>query len=102
MFNTALLVGIIGICSALKLCVNCQYFFIEKNTDTKFGKCFLFPKEEDNFKNYLLTGKTVYDEYNSCSIARSNINMCGKEGRKYRKRYDFQIVKNNEKKWLDF
>ena len=93
MFYIGVFFLMFGVCSALKphkLCVNCQYFFIGKNTDVKFGTCFLFPKEEDNLKNFLVTGTNVYDEYTFCSTARSNLNMCGKEGKNYRKKYDLK------------
>ena len=106
MFYIGVFFVMFGLCSALKpqkLCVNCQYFFIGKNTDVKFGTCFLCPKEEDNLKNFLVTGTTVYDEYSFCSTARSNVNMCGKDGQKYRKKYDFKKKGSlNEEKRLDF
>jgi hypothetical protein len=73
-----------------KVCVNCQYFFIPENADAKFGKCFLFPKTEENLKNYLVTGTNVYDEYKFCSKARDNVDMCGARGSKYRKNYTFK------------
>lgn len=66
-----------------KLCVNCKYFtknFFNKN---EYGKCFLFPKEIDN-DNYFVTGKLESKlDYYYCSTARTNKNMCDKEGKYY-------------------
>lgn len=75
-----------------KLCVNCQYFSINKNTNTEniFGKCLAFPRIEENEINYLITGNKEKRDFLYCSTARNDFEMCGKEGNKYRKRYKFK------------
>lgn len=75
-----------------KLCVNCQYFSINKNaqntnTGNVFGKCIAFPITESNEVSYLITGKKEKRDFFYCSTARGDSEMCGKEGKKYRKRY---------------
>ena len=71
-----------------KLCINCKYFITDNDTD-KFGRCSLFPIEEDNYIYTLVNG--VYEdkiiEYNFCSISRNIDRMCGKEGKMYKKKY---------------
>jgi hypothetical protein len=69
-----------------KLCINCKYFITDKNTN-KFGKCLLFPKEENNI--YRLVNGICEDniEYHFCSTAREIEHMCGKEGKMYKKKY---------------
>jgi len=79
-----------------KLCVNCQYFLLTQGTDAKYGKCFLFPKAEENLNKFLVTGSNINDEYYLCTSARQNIDMCGKEGKSYRKTYTFKREKFEE------
>jgi hypothetical protein len=69
-----------------KLCVNCKYF-VKYGTNHIYGKCSLFPKINNN---YLVTGneEDKSEHYTYCSIARSNDDMCGKEGMKYKKKYE--------------
>ena len=73
-----------------RLCVNCQYFSVNKNTDTVFGKCIALPKTEENEKRYLVTGSHKNDDYLFCYSARSSDTMCGKEGKRYRKKYTWK------------
>lgn len=75
-----------------KLCVNCQYFSMNKNVqnmnmENVFGKCLAFPRTESSEISYLITGNKENNDYNYCSTARRDSEMCGKEGKKYRKRY---------------
>jgi hypothetical protein len=60
----------------------------------KYGKCFLYPKTEENLNKYLVTGSNINDEYQYCSTARQQFDMCGKEGKSYRKSYTFKKEKN--------
>lgn len=67
-----------------KLCVNCKFFINSNIGDNKYAKCSFFPKEE-NRVNFLVTG--IEDtNYNYCYIARNNEDMCGKEGKTYKKK----------------
>jgi hypothetical protein len=66
-----------------KLCVNCKFFINSVSGENKYGKCSLFPNKENNI-NFLVTG--VEDSYSYCSYARINDDMCGKEGKKYKKK----------------
>jgi hypothetical protein len=70
-----------------KLCINCKYFIPDNDTG-KFGKCSLFPKQGGKI-NYLVNG-IKNDEYFYCSTSREHDNMCGEEGKYYKKK----IVKN--------
>jgi hypothetical protein len=68
-----------------KLCINCKYF-IPDNDSGRFDKCSRFPKQSGKI-NYLVTG--IKDgEYFYCSTSREHDNMCGEEGKYYKKRID--------------
>jgi hypothetical protein len=67
-----------------KLCINCKFFINSVSGDNKHGKCSLFPKEE-NILNFLVSGVNDNDYYH-CSITRKYDDMCGKEGKKYKKK----------------
>ena len=68
-----------------KLCINCKYFITDNNSG-KYGRCILFPIEEN--KRYgLVNGDITENEYQYCVIARENENKCGKEGKMYKKKY---------------
>jgi hypothetical protein len=74
-----------------KLCINCKHF-ISNNIDNKYGKCSLFPREL--IDDYLIDGNTENNkEYYYCSTARSFENMCGKEGKMYKKK----VIPRNKK-----
>jgi len=66
-----------------KFCINCKYFINSVSSDNKHGKCALFPKEENSL-NFLVSG-VVDNDYYYCSITRKHDDMCGKEGKKYKK-----------------
>jgi hypothetical protein len=72
------------------LCVNCKFFTKDFFTMNKFGKCAVFPKEDqDDDNRYLLVDGTKTNdkrEYNFCSIARKYERMCGQEGTFYEKK----------------
>lgn len=74
-----------------KLCIHCKYF-IHDDHNSKFGKCSFFPTKEGNI-NFLVNG--IHEEkYHYCSVARMSDDMCGKEGKYYKKK----IVKNQNLK----
>lgn len=63
-----------------KLCVNCKYFK-HSFLGNKYGKCTLFPKDQDEDNiDFFVTGK---NDFMYCSTARIADDMCGKEGTKY-------------------
>ena len=70
-----------------KLCINCKYFITDYNKDI-FGKCSLFPIKEEAI-NHLINGiqKEEEKEYYYCSTSRRSDNMCGIEGKMYKKKY---------------
>jgi hypothetical protein len=70
-----------------KLCINCKYF-IPDNDDSRYSKCSFLQKEESK-AIFLVDGKN-YEDYYYCSTSRSNRDMCGIEGKYYKK----NIVKN--------
>ena len=72
------------------LCVNCKFFTKDFFTMNKYGRCAVFPKEEQDDDNmYVLVDGTKTNnkpEYNLCSIARKYEKMCGQEGKFYEKK----------------
>jgi hypothetical protein len=68
-----------------KFCINCRFFLDNKNK--QFGRCALYPKNDNmTQKYYLVTGKlgdNDIEEYYHCTTVRSYENMCGKNGTKY-------------------
>ena len=70
-----------------KLCINCKHF-IPDNSSGKFGKCSFFPRNEENKMYYLVNGMNEETEkkYNYCSISRNTNDMCGEEGKYYKKK----------------
>jgi hypothetical protein len=73
-----------------KFCVNCRYF-IPNESNNEYGKCSLFVYENSK---YLVDGLVRDNDYYACSSARSWSNLCGKEGKKYKKKYTKRIIKN--------
>ena len=73
-----------------KLCKDCAFFTKDFFTTNKFGKCALFPKDEykPTNKYYLVDGMKVVNnvDYYFCATARECENMCGMEGKLYKKR----------------
>jgi len=72
----------------MKFCINCQYFGLPELYSNKYnGFCKKYPKTEETSINYLVTGISPNPKYVYCSIARDNSEMCGVEGRNYKKKY---------------
>jgi len=67
-----------------KLCINCKFFTNSDGVDNIYGKCSSFPLL-GNRVTFLVSGIEKKD-YFYCSTARENGNMCGKEGKMYKKR----------------
>ena len=74
-----------------KLCIHCKHF-ITDNYTSKYGTCSLFPKKEEKEKNnlYLINGikgmyGSVEEKYYFCSTAREFNDMCGEEGKYYKR-----------------
>jgi len=61
---------------------------IKDNHSNIFGKCSLFPKEEKDIYS-LVNGihQDKNNEYFHCSVARNWEDMCGPEGKMYKKKY---------------
>lgn len=64
-----------------KICINCKYY-VSQEADSVYGQCSLFPK----FNNHFLVNGVGKNEYYYCSTARHTEDMCGKEGKLYKKR----------------
>ena len=75
--------------------INCDIIDLNKYS-LEYSRCALFSKynnttlEEDNFNKYLVTGKPKMNriglkffDYNYCTTARNDENMCGKDGLKF-------------------
>jgi hypothetical protein len=70
----------------LKLCIKCKHFLTDGGNG-EYGKCSLFPKENNDNIMSLVNG-IIQDEPNNyyyCSTARSSARMCGEEDTKYEK-----------------
>jgi hypothetical protein len=70
-----------------KLCIHCKYF-IPDNEFIKYSKCSFFQKNDIDF----LVNGISKENYHYCCVSREIENMCGKEGKYYKKK----IVKNEE------
>jgi hypothetical protein len=69
-----------------KLCINCKFYKKDFFSSSEFGKCILFPMEEEN-KYYYVNGKEIKNKnYYYCSIVRNFENKCGKEGLLFEKK----------------
>lgn len=71
-----------------KLCRDCKFFTKGFLTSTKFGKCSLSPKDDEDNKYFLVDGINRNNEQlYFCSTARQDFkNMCGPEGKFYEKK----------------
>ena len=67
-----------------KLCINCKYFLTDKSND-KYAKCSLFPKQDGKI-NFFVNDK-YNEDYYYCSISRFMKDMCGEEGKLYKRKY---------------
>jgi hypothetical protein len=92
-----LLIGI-TLASSLKpkLCVNCRYF-VNDGPKTAFGTCSLFQRVESKL-NYNLVDEhhTIPVSYKMCVLVREDANLCGKEGKLYKKKYVKRTAQNHE------
>jgi predicted ATPase len=68
-----------------KLCIDCKHFLTDNDTG-KFGKCSLSPKAfSKNF--YFVNGVFDQEEYHYCYLSRTNNDICGEDGKMYKKKY---------------
>ena len=74
----------------VKFCINCKHF-LPDNLNNIYGKCILYPRKEGKI-NYYVNGVNNED-YFYCSTARSTDDMCGEEGKKYKKK---KIIKEKD------
>ena len=70
-----------------RLCIDCKFFTNNFLTDSDYGKCSLFVRE-NRIDKYLVNGiKKIPDiDYYYCSTARNFDTMCGKEGTFFEKK----------------
>ena len=72
-----------------KFCKNCKYFL--PGIEDKFGKCFMFRQKEIDY--FIVNGINEvldlvdYSNYYYCVTARSNEDLCGKNAKKYKRKY---------------
>ena len=74
-----------------KHCANCQHFIANQNNDLSYGRCRLYPKD-DNYLHemaYVVSGtkKNVAEEYNFCTIIRMDEKLCGMAGKMHKRKY---------------
>lgn len=79
-----------------KFCVNCKYFLSHDNNQ-KYGNCILFTKLIDidsNYNYYLVTGdrNLAHSYYEYCCTTRTEKEMCGKEGKFYKRKSKNNII----------
>lgn len=71
-----------------KLCIDCKFYTKNFFTFSEFGKCSMFPTEQQSNDYYLVNGKNynIEDYYHYCSTSRKLDHMCGKEGKFFEKK----------------
>jgi biotin synthase-related radical SAM superfamily protein len=78
-----------------RFCYNCKHF-IDSVNGVEFGKCGAFPRIDDDYTNYLVSGKRDIHmndaNYHYCGTARSSSSMCGEDGSLYRIKYHKFLV----------
>lgn len=75
-----------------KICINCKYF-IPDNDSGKYSRCSFFPKRENNI-NFLVNGINE-ENYYFCYTSRDTNDMCGEEGKYYKKKIVKKMKKDN-------
>ena len=73
-----------------KFCVNCKYYIQDQVLGSQgiYGRCLKFPRINQNQMDYLVSGERKKDStlYHYCNTARKEEDMCGKEGKEYRRK----------------
>jgi hypothetical protein len=69
--------------STPKICNKCKHFIPDKDFEL-YGKCALFPKRNGKI-NFLVNG-IMNDEYFYCTTSRDSSDMCGEEGKYYKRK----------------
>jgi hypothetical protein len=74
-----------------RFCYNCKHFINDNGMGVEYGKCGAFPKIDNDYTNYLITGVRDIENkeanYYYCGTARSSSHMCGEDGSLYRLKY---------------
>ena len=81
--------------NAEKFCINCKYFKQSLLSHPDFAKCHIFPKKLSNQIDYLVSGSAKI-EYYYCSTAREYKNMCGQDGKYYKKKWALMDNQKNQ------
>jgi len=84
----------------VKFCHECKHFIQDKENNIQFGKCGAFPKIDNDYTNFLITGERglmTGEDYYFCGTARGFKDMCGEDGSLFRKKY---TKKQESKDWL--
>jgi hypothetical protein len=97
-----------------KKCINCEFFLAKKkpfmiglDNTPDYGQCSLFKKEHKKY-NKFISDEEMKDkldlEFYHCTSARAFNDMCGEEGRFYRKRKTSKKLRflNKIKKLFDY
>ena len=74
----------------VKFCHECKHFIHDEKNGIQFGKCGAFPKIDNDYTNFLVTGERGIvegEDYYFCGTARGFKDMCGEDGSLYRKKY---------------
>jgi len=81
------------LCNALhtkpKLCINCKYFIDNNLAGPEYGKCSYYPLNNTRF---LVDGKNDMFGYRYASVTRGSNNLCGHEGKHYKKKYVKKVI----------
>jgi hypothetical protein len=80
-----------------KFCANCRYF-INDGSNEALGSCSLFQRLETRVNyNLVVKDHAMPVSYKPCVLVRMDANLCGKEGKMYKKKYVKRITQNLEK-----
>lgn len=92
-------------CYKPKFCINCKYLIPDNvlGSQSLYSRCLKFPKKSQNNVDYLVSGerKKDFTIYYYCTIARDQEDMCGKEGKGYRRKPSLKDRSEDEEniKW---
>ena len=97
MISLILLFHLFVLLKSINICKNCKYFIPDDSFSSQifYAKCAALPKIENVDLKYLVSGPTEndqhmqdhIDDYYYCSTSRNFESLCGKEGKKYKKKY---------------
>lgn len=88
----SIILPIISINHKPKLCLNCKFFIPDTTTNTGiFSRCSFFPNKEGEI-NFLVNGIIGKYQNDYCSTARCINDMCGEEGKHYKKKKKIDLI----------